>query len=184
MPEFEIRKTVPKELREEFLRKAEAVSPGRKYRGYTAAVDVTGPNLDRVQPKLIHWTNAAFHGTGPTATQKRNPKVWDPVEVPQEMVARMNDGLPPVVRRTAQQRYQALVQDLMAMGRDASKGRGYPVWPESIAKILDANGIKRGDTDLHKQVYALARHFIVKGENAQRLMDSKKVVLDWHGHFA
>jgi len=152
------------------------LKPGEKVKGYIPAVEVSGQDLDKVEPKLIPWQDAARIGKD----NRPNPRVFAPAEaIPQHV---FEEGLPTVVRRTARQRYEVLVKRLLEAGRMSEAKAGRPVWPESMQRVLDSQGFKRGDTDLHAQVYALAKHYIVKAENQQRAKDRKKVVLDWHGH--
>ncbi len=152
------------------------LKPGEKVKGYIPAVDVSGPNLDKQETKLIPWQDAARIGKD----NRPNPRVFAPPEaIPRHI---FEDGLPPIVRRTARQRYEVLVNRLLEVGRMSQAKAGYPVWPESMQRVLDNQGYARTNTDLHGQVYALAKHYIVKSENQQRAKDRKKVVLDWHGH--
>jgi hypothetical protein len=74
------------------------------------------------------------------------------------------------------------VKRLLKMGRENTVN-GTVLWPASLQKILDLQGVKK-DGDLLVQVRALAKHFILKSENQQRAKDRKKSVLDWHGHYS
>jgi hypothetical protein len=164
-------------------RGAVPLKPGEKVTGAIPAVEVDLNTHTAGPVKLLPWQQSAYHG--PTKAKfKPNPEVFSNTTVPQQMVDQMHAGLPPLIRRTPNQRYEALVQRLLVMGRQSVGALGYPVWPPSIQAVLTSYGIKEGDTDLHKQVYALAKHFIVRAENQQRSKDRKKVVLDWHGHYS
>jgi hypothetical protein len=156
---------------------------GGAVKGHIPAVDITGPNLTPGPVKLIPWQKAAFRG--PRGQAKPNVEVWSNddqfTKVPQYMVDQMHSGLPPMVRRTASERYEALVKRLLDMGR-ANTVNGEILWPTSLQRILETQGVKRS-ADLYTQTRALAKHFIVKSENQQRAKDRKKVVLDYHGHY-
>ena len=164
------------------------LKPGERIKGHIPAVDTVqdeAGQLKATEPKLIPWTEAAYLGSGSIAKgeQKKNPKVWASEVVPQAVMERWEDELPAPVRRSSRQRYESLVQKLLAAGRASEAAYGRPVWPESIQLVLDGLGFKRTNTDMHAQVYALAKHYIVKAENQQRAKDARKVVTDWHGHY-
>jgi hypothetical protein len=155
------------------------LKPGESVQGFIPATEVD-IDADTVgETNLIPWTESAYIGDD----NDPNPKVFGDVAVPQNVVDVMQQDLPAPVRRTARQRYEVLVRRLMDAGRASVIQNGYPVWPTSIQRVLDELGFKRNNTDLNSQVYALAKHYIVKAENQQRQKDGKKVVRDWHGHF-
>jgi hypothetical protein len=157
------------------------LKPGQSVKGYIPAVEVTGPNMDQQEVKLIHWTEAARVG----ADKRPNPKVFaekEDISQNQHVFESLTAGLPAPVRRTPTQRYEALVKRLLKMGRENTVN-GTVMWPASLQKILDLQGVKK-DGDLLVQVRALAKHFILKSENQQRAKDRKKSVLDWHGHYS
>jgi hypothetical protein len=157
------------------------LKPGESVKGMIPVVDFTGPDLKPSEPKLIPWQEAARQG--PLGNTHWNPELEkETVAVPQDMVDRMHTGLPDPVRRSARQRYEALVLKLMNYARACVKEYGHTSWPMSMQRILDEKGVKAKATP-EQQVFALAEHFIVKAENRQRESDSHKVVSDWHGHF-
>ncbi len=156
------------------------MKPGETARGVIPAVEVTGPNLEQQEVKLIPWTDAARVGP----ENKPNPKVFGKAEpIPQHVFEEWERGLPTPVRRTARQRYDVLVKRLLETGRETQARAGYPLWPESVQVVLDSLGFSRQNKDLNAQVYALAKHYIVKSENQQREKDSHKTVRDFHGHY-
>lgn len=159
------------------------LKPGQSVKGYIPAVDVSGPNMDQIEHKLIPWQEASRHGAGPN--KRPNPKVFavkEDISQNEHVFNTLTAGLPAPVRRTPTQRYEALVQKLLRLGRDCTVN-GVVMWPTSLQNILDINGVKK-DGDLFVQVRALAKHFILKSENQQRAKDRKKSVLDWHGHYS
>jgi hypothetical protein len=155
------------------------LKPGESVQGFIPATEVD-IDADTVgETNLIPWTESAYIGDD----NDPNPKVFGDVAVPQNVVQTMAQGLPAPTRRTSRQRYEVLVRRLMAAGRESVGLFGYPVWPASIQRVLSELGFKPDDVDLNAQVYALAKHYIVKAENQQRASNAKKVTLDYHGHF-
>jgi hypothetical protein len=99
------------------------------------------------------------------------------------MVQKLHTGLPPVVRRTPEARFEALFRKLVETGLGSVKVRGYPVWPKSIQRKLAALGFKPNDTDVYAQCSALARQLFTEAGHIQALKDQRKSTLDWHGHY-
>lgn len=161
-------------------RGAVRLRPGETVQGYIPAVDLSGPNFEKREDKLIHWKEAVQTPGRKMAPGEAVQGTGEPV--PQHVFEAMKSGLPAPVRRTARQRYDVLVKRLLEIGRQNTVN-GQVYWPQSMQRILDLQGVK-SSADVHQQVYALARHFIVKAENQQRASDMKKSVLDWHGSFA
>jgi hypothetical protein len=154
--------------------------PGERVPG-KVVTDLVGK--DQVpEAKVIPWTESAFLGEGSVTQQKKNPKVWGVERVPQALVDELHQDLPDPVRRTARERYENLVMRLTATARITKDTYGYVRWPSSVQTVLDDLGVKNTASE-REQVYALAKHYIVKAENQQRRKDSKKVVSDWHGHY-
>lgn len=160
---------------------AAGLKPGETVKGKVpvAEIDLDNETVSPVQ--LMPWQQSAH--LGPAGASRPNPSVFAPDSaVPQHVFEKMQAGLPAPVRRTAQERYEVLVRRLLEMGRACSTPSGIH-WPSSFRRILNSLGVKQEDMDLRGQVYALARHFIVRAENKQRDTDSRKTVLDYHGHY-
>lgn len=158
-------------------RGAAKLKPGEEVVGAIPAVDVDLNTMTASEVKLMPWHKAARVGPN----NRPNPKVFaESSPVPQHVFEQMQSELPAPVRRTANQRYEVLVKRLMEMGRGLQTPSGV-LWPDSLQRILDASGKKKGD--LTTQVYTLARHFIVRAENKQRANDAKQTTVGWHGHF-
>lgn len=153
------------------------LKPGQTVTGAIPAVDFVGPNLDPTPVKVIPWQQAAHIG----ADNRPNPRVWNDVEIPENVYDRFQAGLPAPVRRTARQRNEVLIQRLLDMGK-ANTVNGEICWPDSIKRILDAQGVKN-DGDLNRQVFALARYFSLRAENKQKENDARQVTRGWHGHY-
>ena len=154
--------------------------PGERVPG-KVVTDLKGPDLEP-EMKVIPWHKSAFLGKGPTSQQKKNPEVWGTSAVPQAVVDQMHEGLPAPVRRSARERYEVLVRRLMETARATKQAYGYVRWPTSVQTVLDSLGVKATASE-REQVYALARHYIVKAENQQKRKDARKVTNDWHGHY-
>ena len=150
--------------------------------GHFAAVDIDLQKGEASDVKFLPWQEAAYHGA-PGTGDKPNVEVWKSEQVPQHMVDQMHEGLPDPVRRTPRERYESLVWRLTATARETKQMYGRVVWPTSVQKVLTEIGVKP-TADERTQVYALAKHYILKAENQQRRKDSKKTVLDWHGHYS
>jgi hypothetical protein len=152
-------------------------------RGFIPQVQRRGHDLSERTVRLIPWHQSAriSENGGP---ERWNPRVFaEASPVPRHMVEQMQAGLPPMIRRTSRERYQVLIDRLVADGLRSYRIHGYPVWPKSIADELRIAGWKEGDPDLWGQVEALAKRFIVKAEHKQKESDRHKVVSDWHSHF-
>ncbi len=143
--------------------------------------DLVGPEQEPVT-KVVPWTESAFLGTGSTAQQKKNPKVWSAPVNEAAMIDQLHQGLPEPVRRSARDRYETLVLRLTDTARVTKAAYGYVRWPASIQSVLDSLGVKSTASE-REQVYALAKHYIVKAENQQKRKDAKKVTADWHSHY-
>lgn len=139
-------------------------------KGYAVGFDVDLQNETTSKPYVIPWQATGEHEPNTAA-------------VPQEMVDQMHEGLPPVIRRTPTERYESLVRRLTETARETKQMYGRVVWPTSVQRVLTEIGVKPS-ADERTQVYALAKHYILKAENQQRRKDSKKTVLDWHGHYS
>lgn len=105
------------------------------------------------------------------------------VPVPEEMVQRMQQDLPPVIRRTPRERLRVLVERLVHDARMFKGGDGLIHWPKSIEAELKLIGWKEGEPFLLDRIEELAGRFLVKAANQQRESDQRKVVKDWHGHY-
>lgn len=130
---------------------------------------------------LIDHRQASLVGRAGTPNQR-----WRELPAPTEeqMRAELSADLPPIIRRSARERYRALVRQLFAEGQKSYALFGYPVWPKSLQDELKVLGWKEGNPDLQGQVEALARKYIEEGARIQKAKDSKKVALDWHGHYS
>jgi hypothetical protein len=162
-------------------RGAVPLAPGQTATGVVPAVDVDMNTMTASRPKLVPWHKSALIGDS-RKDWKRNAEVWSSEQVPQQMVDQMHAGLPPMIRRTANERYESLVRRLTETARVSKQAYGRVVWPLSVQKVLTEIGVKP-TADERTQVYALAKHYIVKSENQQRAKDARKVAVDWHGHF-
>jgi len=98
------------------------------------------------------------------------------------MIDRLHEGLPVVVRRSARQRYEVLLKQLIDQGLATYKLHGYAVWPRSVQDDLRALGWKDGDPGFLAQAEALASHYIEKWSHVQKEKDQRRSTLDWHGH--
>lgn len=144
-------------------------------RGMVPIVQASGQNLDQRELQLVPWQRSA-----------RPKGRWNlkDTPIPQDMVRRMHEGLPPIIRRTPRERYKVLIDRLVADGLKSYRAYGYPVWPKSVQDDLKALGWKEGDPRLYEQVEALARKYIEEGAQKQRAKDARKSTLDWHGHLS
>jgi len=144
-------------------------------RGMVPIVQASGHDLTERELQLVPWQRSA----------RPNGK-WRLPEtpVPTDMVQRMHAGLPPVIRRTARERYKVLIDRLVADGMKTYRAYGYPVWPKSVQDDLKALGWKEGDPRFYDQVEALARKYIEEGANKQREKDAKVTSREWHGHLS
>jgi hypothetical protein len=108
-----------------------------------------------------------------------------PVEIPAEAVQAMKDSLPAIVRKSANEKYQQLCQNLF---RDAMKffkgGDGQIVWPESVLREMDVLAKGMGKDTLVRQTQEIARRFIVKAAREQQAQDAKSVTRGWSGHLS
>jgi hypothetical protein len=154
--------------------------PGERVPG-KVVTDLVGQDQEPA-PKVVPWTESAFLGEGSTAQQKKNPKVWSARANEQAMIDSLHQGLPDPVRRTSRERYETLVLRLQETARVTKAAYGYVRWPTSIQAVLDSLGVKATASE-REQVYALAKHYIVKSENQQKRKDAKKVTADWHSHY-
>ena len=157
---------------------AAKLKPGETVTGYIPAVELSGPNFETRTERLVHWKDAARTG----ADKRLNARVFaENTAVPQHVFEDFQAGLPAPIRRTASQRYDVLIKRLLQMARDSTVN-GQVMWPASLRRVLDLQGVK-ANAEMHEQVRALAKHFIVKAENQQRAKDRRKSVLDYHGHY-
>ena len=151
-----------------------ALAAKRGVRGVVGAAD-------EGKARLISWRDGARYN-------KARGRYWNPeVSRPSpagHLVAKLNEGLPAVVRRTPRQRYDVLLQRLVQDGLKSYKAFGRVEWPKSIQDELRVLGWKDGDPNFWGQAEALARKFIEEGANIQRAKDQRKVTLDWHGHLS
>ena len=104
--------------------------------------------------------------------------------------ARLYEGLPPIVRRSADARFQSLVNTLSQNALASIRATGQVHWPKSIEAELRLLGWKEGDPRLERigtlegakrQIEDLARAFILRAGHQQDESDRHKVTLDWHG---
>jgi hypothetical protein len=163
-----------------------AKKQGRK--GHVAAASADGT------AGQLHWTQSGTTGRAGTI----NP--WDPLAMEhagrtwnqnvrgetltaeQRMLSRLHENLPPVVRRSKEQRFEVLFRNLVEIGLKGYRIHGYPVWPASIQRKLTVLGFKERDPDVYGQCSALARQLFVEAGHKQQEKDQKKIALDWHGH--
>jgi len=151
--------------------------------GAIPATEFAGADLSQRREVIVPMRDAGRIDPGDGARWNREHRPNQTYRVPDSVVAKMHEGLPPVIRRTPRQRYKVLVDRLVQDGLKSYKAVGYPVWPKSIQDELKTLGWKEGDPRLYEQVEALATKMIVAGENKQREKDARKVTRDWHGHF-
>ena len=154
--------------------------PGERVAG-KVVTDLVGPDQEP-DAKVVPWTESAFLGSGSTAQQKKNPKVWSAQPAEQAMIEQLHQGLPAPVRRTARERYETLVLRLTETARVTRAAYGHVRWPASIQSVLDSLGVKASAPE-HEQIRALAKHYIVKAENQQKRKDAKRTTADWHSHY-
>lgn len=103
------------------------------------------------------------------------------IDIPLEIIEARKAKLPAPVRRTSRQRTEALATQLFEMGMNSQRVYGYPMWPDSLTRVLVSLGAQ--DKGLYEQVEALVGHFIIKSEHQQKEKDQKAVTLGWHGHY-
>lgn len=103
----------------------------------------------------------------------------------------MRSTLPPVIRRSPQERLRATMQPIVEQALTAYKATGHITWPRSAERALaDIARLKNDPTLLNdggvdqviRQGIALAQHIAETGEMQQKAQDHKKVTLDWAGH--
>lgn len=128
---------------------------------------------------LIDHTQASLVGRTGSGKQR-----WRELPAPTEeqMRAELSADLPPVVRRTARERYLVLLNRLAEEAKKSYQQFGYVKWPDSLQNELKILGWRAGDPDLAGQVEALARRMFEKAHHQQAESDRHKVALDWHGH--
>lgn len=133
--------------------------------------------------ELVPWQKATRVGS-PGQPNNWNPRVMvQSVRVPEEMVQRMQEALPPVIRRTPRERLRVLVERLVHDARRSQQTFGYVKWPKSIEDELRLIGWKEGEPLLLERIEQLAGRFMEKAAHQQRESDQRKVVKDWHGHY-
>lgn len=141
------------------------------------------------KPRLIPWNQAARQSKpGGTNRWVNRGQLF---KVPDEQVARMQEALPPVVRRTPKERYRATLNRVALDALNTYRVTGRIAWPKSAWDELKVLAWKTGDphlTDLggedqlRRQIEALTRHVVETGEMQQKENDQRKSVLDWAGH--
>jgi len=130
---------------------------------------------------LLPWQQSSLRGRSGTGARGFRQL---PAPTEEQMRAELTADLPPPIRRSARDRYRVLVNRLFAEGQRTYAQFGYPVWPKSIQDELKTLGWTEGNPNLQGQVEALARKYIEEGARIQKEKDSKKVTLDWSGHYS
>ena len=152
---------------------------GGQVRGYVPEFDlITG------KQRLVHWKDAAIGPDGKSA----NPRVFTTTRIPKELFL---EGIPPIQRRSARQRYQALVQSLLAEMQRVKAVLGRVELPASIREQVARAAWMEGDPTLPSRIeraepeaVEIYAAFLMRDVAAkQKEKDQKKVALDWHGHY-
>lgn len=150
---------------------------GGQVRGYVPEFDlVTG------KQRLVHWTQAPLDRTG----KRLNRRVFKTVRVPEAIF-----DLPPIQRRSAQQKYEDLVRKLLDEMRRAKMALGRAEVPTSVRDQIQRAAWLEGDPTLldrieqaEPEAIEIYASFLMRDvANKQREKDQKKVALDWHGHY-
>jgi hypothetical protein len=157
-------------------------APHRKSSGLVPVAEASGLNLDQLTERWVPWNESArLYREGETGNHW-NPRLEaENVEVPPEMVARMQARQPVMRRRTAAERAQVLATELFEQALNVQRRLGYVVWPTSIEKQLVALGAEK--KDVYDQVSALVTHYMLKSENNQKEQDQHRSTVAWHGHY-
>lgn len=158
------------------FRDLDEIARKRGHKGVVAAADADGTK------GFLPWQHASRKGT---RGKKLNPLVQNRLKTrEQQLLAKLYEDLPPIVRREPRQRYEVLLNQLVEQGLKTYRAYGYPVWPKSIQQELKVLGWKEGDPDFYAQAEALAGKFIKEYAQKQKAKDQRKSALDWHGHYS
>ena len=137
------------------------------------------------RPVLRHWTKTSGLSTQP------NPHALGPKPISQAVIDEMKAELPPIRRRTPQQRYDELVERLLAEMRRAKTFLGRAAVPASIAAQIEHVARTEGPRDLLKRIeraepeaVKIYAGFLMRDAAAkQKEKDRHKSALDWGGHY-
>lgn len=146
--------------------------------------------------ELVPWHKSTrvnrVKSDGSETPNRWNAKVvMQNVPVPYEMQQKMIEGLPPMIRREARERYDALVKRLLKDMQHIKLVTGKYVPPASIAEEIRQASWRFGDPTLLKRienvepaaVEVYASYLLMDAANRQKIKDKRKVALDWHGHY-
>lgn len=173
---IDVYRTTPADLRRIALER------GRK--GYSAASD------GKTAGQILH-TKAGRVGNKGQRYRQNVPGETRRVE--DRMIQQLETGLPPLRRRSHQERFRSMFDRLASVALDSYRRVGYVAWPASIKAELKELGWKEGDPKLaeyggeqqvYDQVTMLTRRYIERASNKQKEVDQGKVTLDWHGHYS
>jgi hypothetical protein len=143
-----------------------------------------GPNLEERGVMWVPWDKGSVlnrEGEGLFVNPDGIHAEAEQVEIPQEVIESKRASLPPIRRRTARQRAQELATQLFRDGLKTQEVYGRPIWPASVARIVEDLGCQ--DKDIYAQVDALVTHFMTITENQTKERDSKLSTIGWHGHY-
>jgi hypothetical protein len=144
-------------------------------------VDFIGPHKEPQIKKVRSKSPVLFEGG--RVTWRKDAEPGQTYKIPEKWRSRMVAGIPPEVRTTPREKFEALLQALIFDARTMFLRDGVVHWPASIKRELQAIGWKEGKPDMWKEVELLARRYVEITANKQRETDNKHVTTDWHGHY-
>ena len=157
---------------------------GGKVQGYVPEYTFD-PETRKTTARLVHWKDAPLQGQG--WDKPWNRKLFTTSRVPKELLLA---DLPPIQRRSARQRYQALVKGLLEEMQRVKAVLGRVELPHSIREQVARVAWMEGDPTLPSRieqaepeaVEIYAAFLMREAASKQKEKDQKKVALDWHGH--
>lgn len=153
--------------------------------GYVAQAELGG------DIKVVPWEKSV------TAGQRVGKQDHIPdhkIPVPDELIQQARDSLPPLRRRTPQERLKAMTDVLVEDAKRAYEVTGIPVIAESVAldicrlmasemgRFISTDSVRRMTLDeLRPWLERKAKLDFTRAGHKQKESDQRKSVLDWHG---
>lgn len=164
--------------REKFVRETKvkdllALAQEKGKRGFVAQANADGT------AGLVSWQKASRTPDN----RLRQDLPGEDASTEDRQIARLFDGLPPIRRRSAEERFRSMLNRVIEDAMVSYRVHGYPVWPKSIADKLRSLGWKENDPDVYGQCSALVKQLFIEAGHKQQAKDQKKATLDWHGHY-